>query len=181
MTFVHLFIESQLETEISAVTAVDHMHILGIAFIYKEILGCLGVLAVEDKHRKEIVDNNGIEQVIMSAKLNFNKPKIIKTALGCLINLASSDDNKEMIAKDAGYYQLIYTVLEAYEGMTPLIDYTLRLILNTSDHKTAYQNYISGSLFRKLLLFLRKHLKNANIVWSSIQILRILCTSPKAV
>jgi hypothetical protein len=33
---------------------------LGIAFIYKEILGCLGVLASDEKHRKEIVDNNGI-------------------------------------------------------------------------------------------------------------------------
>lgn len=47
----------------------------------------------------------------MSAKLNINKPKIIKTALGCLINLASGSDNKELIAKDATYYQLLYSVL----------------------------------------------------------------------
>jgi hypothetical protein len=52
--------------------------------------------------------------VILSAKLNINKPKIVKTALGCLINLASSSENKEMIAKDASYYQLIYSVLDMY-------------------------------------------------------------------
>ena len=67
----------------------DHFNRLGIAFIHKEILGCLGVLAADDNHRKEIVQNNGIYYVIISAKLNINKPKIIKTALGCLINLAS--------------------------------------------------------------------------------------------
>ena len=64
----------------------------------------------------------------------MNKPKIVKTALGCLINLASTNENKEVIAKDASYYQLVYTVLDTYDQMTPLVDYTLRLILNTSDH-----------------------------------------------
>ena len=67
------------------------MHKMGIAFIYKEIIGCLGVLAVEEKHRQEIVDNNqGLSLVVTAAKLNLNKPKIVKTTLGCLINLAST-------------------------------------------------------------------------------------------
>ena len=61
--------------------------------------------------------------------------------------------------------------------MTPLIDYTLRLILNTCDHKTAYYNYISGSLFNKLISYFDKYQKNANILWSSVQILRLLCSS----
>lgn len=130
---------------------------MGIAFIYKEILGCLGVLAAEEKHRKEIVENNGIIQIILSAKLNINKPKIVKTALGCLINLASSNENRELIAKDASYYQLIYSVLDSFANMTPLVDYTLRLILNTLDHKVSHQNYISGSMFKKLIYFLDKH------------------------
>jgi len=64
--------------------------------------------------------------------------------------------------------------------MTPLLDYTLRLILNTSDHKYAFQNYISGTLFKKILGFLEKHQKQQAIVRSSIQILRILCSTPKA-
>ena len=40
----------------------------------------------------------------MSAMINLNKPKIIKTALGCLINLANTIDNKEALAKDASFY-----------------------------------------------------------------------------
>lgn len=72
----------------------------------------MGVLASDEKHRKEIVDNDGIYYVILSAKLNINKPKLVKTALGCLINLTSTQENKEVIAKDASYYQLIYTVLD---------------------------------------------------------------------
>ena len=64
--------------------------------------------------------------------------------------------------------------------MTPLIDYTLRLILNTSDQKISYQNYISGSILLKLLTFLHKNQKNPNIVWSCVQILRILVSTPKA-
>lgn len=62
------------------------------------------MLAVEENHKKEITDNEGIQLVILSAKLNINKPKIIKTALGCLINLASSNENKEVISKDASFY-----------------------------------------------------------------------------
>lgn len=94
--------------------------------------------------------------------------------------MASSNDNRELIAKDASYYQLIYSVLDSYANMTPLVDYTLRLILNTLDHKTSYQNYISGSMFKKLLYFLERHQKNANIVWSTVQILRLLCNSCKS-
>ena len=82
----------------------DYYNKLGVAFIYKEILGCLGVLAVGEKHRKEIMDNEGISLVIQSALLNVNKPKIIKTALGCLINLASSQDTKDTISKEATFY-----------------------------------------------------------------------------
>ena len=64
----------------------------------------MGALAADANHRKEIVNNNGIYYVIISARLNINKPKIIKTALGCLINLASQAENKEIIAKDAAFY-----------------------------------------------------------------------------
>ncbi len=45
-------------------TNLEYTHKIGIAFIYKEILGSLGVLAVEDKHRKEICANEGISLVI---------------------------------------------------------------------------------------------------------------------
>lgn len=68
--------------------SLDYKSRLVIIFINKEILGTLGVLAVEDIHRKEIFENDGVANVILSAKYNLNKPKIIKTALGCLINLA---------------------------------------------------------------------------------------------
>ena len=64
----------------------------------------MGALAVDEIHRNEIVKNNGIYQVILSAKLNINKPKIIKTAIGCLINLAQSYENKDVMAKEANYY-----------------------------------------------------------------------------
>ena len=90
----------------------EYHYKLGVAFIHKEILGCLGVLAVEETHRKEITENDGLQLIIMSAKLNINKPKIIKTALGCLINMASTEDNKDLISKDASFYQLIYSVLD---------------------------------------------------------------------
>jgi hypothetical protein len=72
---------------------------LAISFLYKEMLGSLGVIASHGKlvkliqlegHRKEIVNNDGLHLVIECSKLNINKPKILKTALGCLINLAAS-------------------------------------------------------------------------------------------
>eukprot|EP00347_Sterkiella_histriomuscorum_P018804 403344113 len=177
MTFIKIFLETQIN---SIDQAIDHHNKLGIAFIYKEILGCLGVLAVDETHRKEILENDGIALVIQSSKLNINKPKIIKTALGCLINFASSNESKESICQDASFYQLIYTVLDEYDQMAPMIDYTLRLILNTADNKISYQNYISGSLFTKIMGFIQLHKKNSNICWSSIQILRLLCNSDKA-
>jgi len=39
-------------------------------------------------------------QVVISAKLNVNRPKIVKTALGCLINFSAQKENKEDLAKD---------------------------------------------------------------------------------
>mmetsp|Transcript_19514 Transcript_19514/g.18638 ORF Transcript_19514/g.18638 Transcript_19514/m.18638 type:complete len:138 (-) Transcript_19514:640-1053(-) len=86
MTFVKIFTETQQNKQDENL---NHYDRLGVAFIHKEILGCLGVLAANENHRKEIVSSNGIYFVIVSAKINVNKPKIIKTALGCLINLAS--------------------------------------------------------------------------------------------
>ena len=41
---------------------------------------------------------------MMSAKLNVNKPKIVKTALGCLINLAATQESKEALVKEPLYY-----------------------------------------------------------------------------
>ena len=57
LTFIKIFSETQ---EQKSDEHLDELSKLGIAFIYKEILGSLGALAVDDKHREEIVKNNGI-------------------------------------------------------------------------------------------------------------------------
>ena len=50
--------------------------------------------------------------------------------------------------------------------MTPLMDYTLRLLINTSENKIAYQNYISGSLVKKLIIMMERYIKNGGLIWS---------------
>jgi hypothetical protein len=111
LTFVKLFYQTQSKEEDQDL---EHHHKLGIAFIYKEILGSLGVLAANQQHREEISQNEGIYYTIMSIRLNLNKPKIIKTGLGVLINLSVMQENKELISTDATYYQLIYQILDTY-------------------------------------------------------------------
>ena len=101
MSFVEIFLDAQSSNQQQDLSPYDK---LGISFIHKEILGSLGVLAANETHRKEISQNNGSFFVIHSAKLNINKPKLIKTALGCLINLSQNGENKESLGKDAAFY-----------------------------------------------------------------------------
>lgn len=90
----------------------------------------------------------------MSAKLNLNKPKVLKTALGCLINLSTMNESKEGLGMDPTYYQVIYTVIEEYSNVPLMLDYALRLILNSCDQRVAFQNYLSGRIISKVLRFL---------------------------
>jgi len=48
ITFVQIFYETQSK---KADAELSYSHRMGISFIYKEILGCLGVLAAEERHR----------------------------------------------------------------------------------------------------------------------------------
>lgn len=172
MIFVKLFLASHPDQ-----TNLPFGDKLGTVFVYKEILGCLGVLAVDAAHRKEVLENDGAAHVVMSARLHLNKPKLVKTALGCLINLAQDDGAKDHMSKSASFYFVIYTVLDQYEKKTPLIDYTLRLILNTTDNELAYQNFISGSLLQKLLVLLEQNQKNDNLL-KLIKLLKIHFQQP---
>lgn len=75
-----------------------------MSFIYKELLGCIGVLASESKNRDVILNNKGIQLVVYCGKLNINKPKIVKTALGCLTNLSTSNESKAILATEPAFY-----------------------------------------------------------------------------
>ena len=76
------------------------------------------------------------------------------------------------MSKSANFYFVIYTVLEQYEKKTPLIEYTLRLILNTADNELAYQNFISGTLLPKLLTLIEQNQKNESLL-KLLKLLRI--------
>jgi len=64
--------------------------------------------------------------------------------MGVLINLSLSSESKELMATTPQFYQVLYQVLASYQDQKFLVDYCLKLVLNTADHQLAFQNYISG-------------------------------------
>ena len=95
-------------------------------FLLKECIATLGVLA-SDPANREALASNTVSHVLAIAKANMGHAKLLKTSLGCLINIAST----QSLARDPNFYQILYTVLDQYCESKPMIDYILRLILNS--------------------------------------------------
>lgn len=99
------------------------------------------------------------------------------------MNLAA-EAGSEMIGREPCFYQIIYSVLDS-PNEKPLLEYILRLILNTAQtNMTAVQNYLSGTLISKLYNILKVQSEAKTLIPAAdsqsllltLQILRSLIT-----
>lgn len=78
-------------------------------------------------------------------------PKLIKTSIGCLTNLSVILDIRNNLSKEKDFYVLIFFVIENYDYSVSLLEYTLKMILNTSSNELCFQNYSAPKFVLKLI------------------------------
>jgi len=128
---------------------------------------------------EELVKNNFIPYLIRVSLLYFDSQKLIKTTLGCLTNINAYEVSREFLCKEKDYYVLLFNVLDKYDYLNLIIDYALKMILNTSQNEIFYKNYISNKFFQKMFYLLYLYNNDDFISSSLIKIFRILCSKVK--
>jgi len=149
------------------------------SFLFKEVAALIGVLCLDKVTCEELVKNNFIPYLIRVSLLYFDSQKLIKTTLGCLTNINAYEVSREFLCKEKDYYVLLFNVLDKYDYLNLIIDYALKMILNTSQNEIFYKNYISNKFFQKMFYLLYLYNNDDFISSSLIKIFRILCSKVK--
>lgn len=83
----------------------------------------------------------------------FEDLKLVKTSIGCLTNFSVLDISREELSKEKDFYVIIYNVLESYDYSVSLLEYCLKMIMNTSRNNLCFKNYSSPKFILKLIFF----------------------------
>ena len=96
---------------------------------------------------EELIQNKFIPLLLKISLIYFDSQKLIKTTLGCLTNmnaygkfthnksiLICLEFSREYLCKEKDFYILLYNVLDKYDYLNLIIDYALKMILNTSQN-----------------------------------------------
>ena len=101
-------------------------------------------------------------------------PKIVKTTIGTLINLSNNEPIRESLCEMAPYITAIFELFALYQGSAPIIDYLLKLIVNTTKNSDIVFAFSTEEFFVYLLLFLETYIENEEIIFYSLKLLRIV-------
>jgi hypothetical protein len=149
------------------------------SFLFKEIAALLGVMCLEKSTCEELLKNDFIPYLIKISLLYFDSQKLIKTTLGCLTNINAYEFSRDYLCKEKEFYVLLFNVLDKYDYLNLIIDYALKMILNTSQNEIFYKNYISSKFYQKMFYLLVLYSNDDFISTSLIKIFRILCSRMK--
>jgi hypothetical protein len=106
--------------------------------ILKEITALLGNLMIISENVRIVFDKS-LHLVLVDNIISFIKyPKIVKICVGTLINLNTHENVRNSLGSVAAFIQCICLVLETYKNNSSIIDYLLKLILNSVKNSKFY-------------------------------------------
>jgi len=151
------------------------------SFLLKEVAGLIGAVSVDQNIIQQSLENSRIFEEILNIGLAyFDNAKLIKTILGLFTNATAIDNIRDNLAREKNIYILLYNVLEKYDYSNLIIDYALKLILNTSQNEMFYRNYVSSRFLERFIFIFHIYLEDDQIHSDMIKIFRLLNTKVKS-
>jgi hypothetical protein len=106
----------------------------------------------------------------------FNELKVIKICTGSLTNLMVDDTFRDQMAKEKDFYVLIHNVIDKYDYSLGILEYSLKLVINSCGNSLAFKNYSSPRFLLKMIFLLFIYQTNWQIIQLIVKILRTLAT-----
>lgn len=152
-----------------------------IPLLLKELIATLGVLAVDVAKAELICQKNGVE-ILTEVALNLHdEGKVVKTAIGALVNLSIhgtlyAENIADRIGHNVKFYELLRTVLSQYKDSSYMLEYTLRLVLNSLRNKNClfhFSSVLQVELFWSLVDVV---LPRDELLHAFLSIFRVICS-----
>jgi len=151
------------------------------SFLLKEIAGLIGAISVDQNIIQQSLENSRVFEEILDIGLAyFDNAKLIKTVLGLFTNVTAIDKIRDSLAREKNVYILLYNVLEKYDYSNLIIDYALKLILNTCQNEMFYRNYVSLRFLERFIFIFHVYLEDDQIHANMIKVFRLLNAKAKS-
>jgi hypothetical protein len=86
------------------------------------------------------------------------------------------DSFRDQLAKEKDFYILMHNVLDKYDYSLGILEYSLKLVINSCGNQLAFKNYSSPRFILKLIFLLFVYATNWNVIQLIVKILRTLLT-----
>ena len=145
-------------------------------YTIKEIIAFVGILSIEESQRKQFTTQQFGQCIVKIGLSYFNDLKVVKICTGCLTNLMVDDQFRDVLAREKDFYVLIHNILEKYDYSLGILEYCLKLVINSAGNSLAFKNYGAPRFLLKLVFLLFVYQTNWYIILLLIKILRTLVT-----
>jgi len=149
--------------------------------LQKEACGIFGNLATDPNIREQLGDVGALQEVVTTlgrCRANDDR-KLAKLALMALMNLSSSEANRELLA----HTEVVPNILRAAQTFMHnenILEYAVGVISHISVQSVCGRALIEAGAVEALLLFLREHKEDLQVITRSLVALRRLVKTSAA-
>lgn len=145
------------------------------AVLQKEACGIFGNLATDPAIREQLGESGVLQEVVTAlGRCNgADDRKVAKLALGALMNLSSSEANRDILAQTE-VVPIIMKSTQTWMNNENILEYAVGVISHLSVHPICGKNLVEAGGVEALLLFLREHNMDLQVICKSLVALRRL-------
>lgn len=149
--------------------------------VQKEACGIFGNLAADPSIREQLGESGVLQEVVRSLArcMKHDDRKVAKLALGSLMNLSSSEANREILATTE-VVPIILSVAQTFMQNENILEYAIGVISHISVQPTCGRALVEAGAVEALLLFLREHKEDLQVVSRSLVAMRRLVKTSAA-
>ena len=145
----------------------------------KELVAGLGSLCINPEIAHEVVKAAGIEILIEIVIRHIEQAKLVKTSVGALVNLSVQGNPYiegivDRIASNIKFYELLSILLSTYSTSSFMMEYVLKLILNSLQNNNCLFHLSEGNFMTAILGLLRFNQNEEDLFTLTICIMRTL-------
>ncbi|CAD8058356.1 unnamed protein product [Paramecium sonneborni] len=144
----------------------DQLHPSIRQFIFKELFSFFGIVG------NQFIQPQIIPHIISLIYQNSNDNRLLTVGIGMLTNLSTYSQILYIIQNDKLFYQIILQILEQYYDKQQLIEYTLKLMINTLTNQIISIQYAQPRFIMKLFFIWHVNPDNISVNNLIIRVLR---------
>ncbi|CAK67355.1 unnamed protein product (macronuclear) [Paramecium tetraurelia] len=135
-------------------------------FIFKEIFSFFGIVG------NQYIQPQIIPHIISLIYQNSSDNRLLTVGIGMLTNLSTYSQILNIIQNDKLFYQIILQILEQFHDKQQLIEYTLKLMINTLTNQIISIQYAQPRFIMKLFFIWHVSPENVSVNNLIIRVLR---------